>query len=263
MQGSWSRTGAVWERDCSEGARGKTMLTSTALNTPVVAVTTASVTVSDLTIKTKEQGESAPDTSGESLIGVMVKGEGATLALTNVEVVSGKAGDGGKASEAKPGGVAMCDGLTDCKSGKEGMDGADGGNADQGTFTSDGYSPGNGKKGTQGTSGENGSSGGTFSNGLVFDAPGSMLLSVQMVWKLMSSPQKMGVVGALDWLVRWARSEWGVARLSLYLYPIRATYRYRWEMSGLAMEGQGLPGRWAPRLCQVQMGSKVKKANHA
>jgi hypothetical protein len=159
LDGSWVVSTTSWTRDCAQDAVSKTTITSNEYDSAVVHAVglTMQTRLHALTVKTKDQGASMADQSGESVIGILAS-KGTQLTLDGVDVIAGIAGDGGTASPAPSGGTKQCDGTDDCSTGAKGEDGTDGAApASYGTFGESGYSAGDGTGPNPGTAGENGS----------------------------------------------------------------------------------------------------------
>ena len=165
LEGGWIATGATWMRDCEAGVTGRTVIA--APESASVAVTAEGVRHASglrlLTVTTKARGASLPDASGESLAGVLVRGDGSVFSLTDVAVVAGRAGDGGPASATANGATGGAPGTCGpCVTGALGAPATESGSpaATSGTFTASGYTPVDGTAGSPGTAGENGTAGG-------------------------------------------------------------------------------------------------------
>lgn len=166
VEGGWKATGASWTRNCAAGARAQTVIAApTAVAIFADAVTHRSG-VRSLTIATKSKGATVPDASGESVIGVFVRGDGSQFALDDVEVVAGSAGDGGAASGGAAGAPIACTGYV-CSAiavgthGAHGTAGPNGGAAKiPGSFGFSGFVPADGAAGTKGGNGAPGGPGG-------------------------------------------------------------------------------------------------------
>ena len=161
LRGGWVSAGTAWSRTCPPGVVARTVIAPT--SDPVAVHVEGAVTASGLellTIATKSHGASLPDTSGETVIGVLVDGEGAAFALTDVDVLMGDGGDGGQASMGDAGATApaalSCFLGAACSDGTMGGVGDPGSVAAAGQFGPDGYVPGDAGDGMPGGSGENG-----------------------------------------------------------------------------------------------------------
>jgi hypothetical protein len=160
VEGGWNVTGSTWTRDCEPGARALTVVASN----DAVAVTATGIThqsgLASLTVQTKQVGSSPADGVGESLIGILVSGDGSRFKLNDVYVRAGSAGAGGPATGGTAGTTRTCDGLTTCSTGVGGTSASAGAAAAAGTFQPTGYLPASGSVGVAGTDGENGTMGG-------------------------------------------------------------------------------------------------------
>ncbi len=152
VQGGWTRTGSVWDRDCDPDAPGKTLIASPK-NIGVRFESGTNATLETLSIVTKAVGK-----SGESMYGV-VADPGAKVSLDHVQVVAGDAGFGGSATPGTAPTPSTCDPISECGDGSLGPDGSSGANATPGTFAASGYVPGAGKSGADGGAGNNGTPG--------------------------------------------------------------------------------------------------------
>ena len=119
VHGGWKKAGLTWTKDCAEGFRDRTVISSpTNVGIRVQYATVAGpFELEGLTLTTKGQGASPADARGESMYGVFIEPNG-SLKITAVHVVAGKAGAGG-ASSAQPAatGTISCDGLAACTGG--------------------------------------------------------------------------------------------------------------------------------------------------
>lgn len=162
LDGAWTRTGAVWSRDCSANRALKTLVQSPEdVGVEVTGLGTRTV-LSNLMIETRGPGGTPADTSGRSRIGVLSRNS--ILALENVLVKANDADPGGAAT-AGTNGNALCPSSLTCPDGPPGTTPpAAAGAIGQGTFNLTGFAPADGANGTEpGSNGGNGSpgSGGT------------------------------------------------------------------------------------------------------
>jgi hypothetical protein len=155
--GGWNFDGSTWKRDCRDGYRSRTVIGGDA----AVGVQTPNLDRDQnagfygLTIKTKPEGATLPGQTGESLIGVSVLGH-SQVALVDVDVVVGRAGNGGTVTQPNAAGNVTCDGRT-CPGGVTPAVGANGASA---TVPGTDGAPGN-----SGSNGPNGSPGGPGAEG--------------------------------------------------------------------------------------------------
>src|SRR5262245_53527498 len=76
VRGGFKATGAAWQRDCSDGARSKTVVASPTNVGARITGVTQRTTLQTLTILTRATGNSGMSQSGESCYGVFVSGAG-------------------------------------------------------------------------------------------------------------------------------------------------------------------------------------------
>ena len=162
IHGGWKKTATAWSKDCTTGFVDRTVLTS-ATNVGVrvqFAVTSPAAEIDGLTIRTKAQGASPPDSGGESTYGVFVDANGA-LKMTNAQIVAGKGGDGGAASPQPAATTTVaCDGINGCGTGAAVGDGTVGTPGSTATYAKDGVHPSDGGQGGTAPNGDNGAIGG-------------------------------------------------------------------------------------------------------
>lgn len=162
IEGGWLATGADWTRDCEDGVVGRTILAGSASVAVTAQGTRHTSGLRLLTVRTPARGSSPADAAGESLVGVLVAGDGSVFSLTDVVVVAGRGGDGGLASPGAVGAPALAPGAcvpAQCAAGAAGMAAAAPGlpAATGGIFTQAGWVPADGEPGLAGGLGENGS----------------------------------------------------------------------------------------------------------
>ena len=85
VRGGFRATGATWQRDCSDGARAKTVVASPTNVGARVTGVTQKTTLESLTILTRASGSSSPGQAGESCYGVFVAGAGSPVSLVDVQ----------------------------------------------------------------------------------------------------------------------------------------------------------------------------------
>jgi hypothetical protein len=164
ISGGWLRRGSAWTLDCVADARARTLIASTSNIAVLLTTTTQPITLERLTIATKAACASAPDTSGDSCVGIYATGDSVSLRLVNVRVLAGRGGAGGAARPARAAGNVACDTAASCRSSapKTGSVGAPGAPTRlPGTIGgADGFTPADGDDGKRGGDGENGTAGG-------------------------------------------------------------------------------------------------------
>ncbi|MBI2389782.1 MAG: hypothetical protein HYV09_09340, partial [Deltaproteobacteria bacterium] len=166
VEGGWKATGASWTRNCAAGARAQTVIAAPTGVAVLADLVTHRSGLRGVTIATKSKGATVPDTSGESIIGVFVRGDGSQFALDDVEIVAGSAGNGGAASGGAPGVPIACTGYacSPIATGTHGAHGSPGPNGAPakipGSFGFSGFVPADGAAGIKGSNGAPGGPGG-------------------------------------------------------------------------------------------------------
>jgi hypothetical protein len=153
------------------------------------------VSLSLLTVKTRDQAEPANhDKPGVSLFAIVVR-DGADLTIDKSSVIVGKGGLGGPPSNAANGMPPMCDGVTDCSDTQPGMQGAPGAPGGAGVFSDTGYSTGDGNKGGPGTAGKNGKAGKAGDMGPCVSCSGDVVMCTASTTAVTADPGKCGCGG--------------------------------------------------------------------
>ncbi len=176
IDGGWMATGAAWTRDCSAGARSKTVIASPTSTGASIALQDGSLILRTLTIAGKATGATSAGLDGESCYGIAVLGSG-ELRLEDVDAKAGTAGDGGEVTQlvdgmnaaCNPDGVSSCAALPQGQAGSTGGPGVDGPAGTDGTFGQEGYQPAPGGDGTPGDPGQNGGPGAAGASGQCYD----------------------------------------------------------------------------------------------
>lgn len=159
VDGSWSRTGATWSRDCSDNRVLKTLIQSPEdIGVVFDGLQTRSV-LANLAVRTRATAAPPPGEPGTSRIGVLAKNS--VVALENVSIVAAN-GDPGGAATAGTAGIPLCATSLACvAAGKAGRDGdLAPPPVGPGTFDDTGFKPVDGNDGAAGEPGENGKRGG-------------------------------------------------------------------------------------------------------
>ena len=159
LVGGWKFDGAKWKRDCENGYRSRTVIGGdAAIGLKVEESQFLPLTIVALTIKTKPAGATVPGQPGESLYGVFVNGYNGSITFNDVDIVVGRAGNGGDVVPPDAAGNVLCDGQT-CPGGGTPAPGNNGAAATSNGTYSGGFVPSNGSAGENGSSGPNGSPG--------------------------------------------------------------------------------------------------------
>ena len=155
IEGGWKKTGATWGRDCGAGARASTIIASPTSPAVLFEKVKTLSGLRRLTVKTKPKGATVADTAGESLIGVFIRGNGSRVALDDVEVIAGDAGDGGAAKAGVASAALAC--TTSCSTGASGTSSGPGAPASiPGGYGGSGFLPSDGSPGVKGGDGKMG-----------------------------------------------------------------------------------------------------------
>jgi hypothetical protein len=160
LRGGFHAVGTVWQRDCADNARAKTVIASPAAIGVAIGNVSSVVRLETLTVLTRSVGTSIAAAAGGSCYGIMVSGTGSLASLDDVRVSAGKGGAGGPVTSMVNPPVPTCGGVDDCASGANGGVGPNGQQPSQGTYIALGYVPANGNAGVVGTRGSNGTAGG-------------------------------------------------------------------------------------------------------
>jgi len=155
VSGGWKALGATWSRDCAPDFVSRTVIASpTAVAVKVSGVTVPSGLI-NLTVATRAKGLSSANTSGETVIGVLVTGVNSTFRLTGVNVLTGQGGDGGSASVPPDAMNLTCSG-SDPGTGMAGSVGTAGMPGKAGVLGATAFTPGDGMPGLTAMTGASG-----------------------------------------------------------------------------------------------------------
>jgi len=157
--GAWVRTGASWARDCDKSRRARTLVQSAKdYGASIKGSPAAVITLSDMTIRSRESTSTKDGEPGSSRYGVMVSNAVVVLSDVTIEATTGDAGGRALAAvTADPPCVASTACTATPSAGKDALLTAPGGPA---SITAVGFVPGNGQAGAKGGDGTTGQPGG-------------------------------------------------------------------------------------------------------